>query len=207
MSAFTLYGDSRSGNCFKAKWTADYLGIPCKWVETNITEGETRTAEFLKLNEFGQVPTAVFGDNDERVVLTQSNAIVLYLAERAGNSTFLPDSPEKRAQVYSWLFWEQNSHEPYIAGRRYRKSILGQTDAQIDDEWLPRGNAALAKMEQALNHNDYLVGTDLTAADVSLVAYTRVANEGGFELSEYPNVVSWIAHMEKNLNINMSTEQ
>ena len=201
MTAFTLYGDHRSGNCFKVKWSADYLNIDCEWIETDITKGETRTDEFLALNKFGQVPTAVFGEGESRFILTQSNSIVLYLAERANHPTFLPKNPEKRAQVYTWLFWEQNSHEPYVAGRRYRKSILGQSDDEIDKEWLPRGNAALARMNNVLNDHPFLVGDDFTAADMALVPYTRLADEGGFTLGDYPSVVSWIQRVEGLLDI------
>ncbi len=207
MTNFTLYGDSRSGNCLKVAWSADYLGVPCQWVETNITEGQSRTSEFLALNKFGQVPTAVFDKGRDQFVLSQSNAIVLYLCELAGHTTFLPMDTKQRAEVYAWLFWEQNSHEPYIAGRRYRKSILGYSDDQIDHEWLPRGNAALERMNAVLAKQEFLVGRSFTAADVVLFAYTRVADEGGFVLTDYKAVSTWIDRITKLLAINPDTEK
>lgn len=202
MSAlFTLYGDSRSGNCLKVLWTANYLGTACRWVETDIMQGASRTPEFLAINPFGQVPTAVFGDGSRTWSLTQSNAIALHLAEQARHPTFLPIEAAPRAAVYAWMFWEQNSHEPYIAGMRFRRMMKGLPLEEIDPEWMPRGHAALARMEAALQVNRYLTGEHLTVADVSLLAYTRVAHEGDFDLAPYPNLLSWISRVEKDLNL------
>jgi len=203
---YKLYADSRSGNCFKIKWTADHLGFALEWIETDIIAGETRTDEFLTINPFGQVPTLLVEDNGQRRALTQSNAIVLYFAEKAGDISFLPSDPITRVKVYQWLFWEQNSHEPYIAGRRFRRSILKQAPEEIDKEWLPRGRAALQHMENALRDQNFLVGSNLTAADLVVFPYTRFAHEGEFNLSDYPKVQQWIARIEKNLNLNPVTE-
>ncbi len=192
-----IYGDPISGNCLKTKWTADYLGVDYEWIALDIRTGDTRTDEFLAINPFGQVPTAVLPDGR---ILTQSNAIMVYLAET--NDGLLPGGPYQRAQVFKWLFWEQNSHEPYIAGRRYRKTYLGHDDSKIDAEWIPRGNAALALMDEALGKSDYIAGDVLTLADISLVAYTRVAHEGGFDLSDYAAVRAWISRVEGDLSIN-----
>ena len=197
MTAYKLYGDGRSGNCLKAKWTGAYTGLPVEWVGLDIMNGDSRTEAFLKINPFGQVPTLV---GDDGIVVTQSNAIIVYLAEISGSS-LLPTAPALRAKVFSWLFWEQNSHEPYIAGRRFRKSIRGDTEADIDAEWLPRGYAALDHMEAALAKNSYLVGDALTLADIAVVAYTRVSPEGGFDLSSYPRITAWVARVENDLNI------
>ena len=201
MSKFILYGDSRSGNCFKVLWTANYLGAHCEWIETDIMAGQTRTPEFLAHNPFGQVPTAVFNVRGEQVVLTQSNAIVLYLAQTVRHPSFFPDNAELRAQIYGWLFWEQNSHEPYIAGRRFRKSLRGLADHEIDAEWLPRGIAALTHMNNALAEQAFLCGENLTAADIALVAYTRLASEGGFDLNPHANLTAWIARVERILDL------
>jgi len=192
-----IYGDPISGNCLKTKWTADYLGLDYEWISLDIRKGETRTDEFLAINPFGQVPTAVLADGR---VLTQSNAIMVYLVE-AHNGDLLPSDPYDRGRAFKWLFWEQNSHEPYIAGRRYRKAYLGHDDSQIDAEWIPRGNAALGLMEDALQEADYLAGDRLTLADIAVVAYTRVAHEGGFDLSDFPAVRAWIARVEKDLRL------
>ena len=197
MSKLTLYGDPISGNCLKTKWTADYLGLDYDWVPLDILKGETRTDEFLAINPFGQIPTAVLASGE---VLTQSNAIIVHLAETA-DGDLLPRDPFRRSQVFKWLFWEQNSHEPYIAGRRFRKAYLGHDDSKIDDEWLPRGYAALALMEKTLCDTPFLAGDALTLADICVVAYTRVANEGGFDLSDYPKVRDWISRVENALSI------
>ncbi|NNE42132.1 MAG: glutathione S-transferase family protein [Marinicaulis sp.] len=192
-----LYGDPISGNCLKTKWTADYLGLNYEWIPLEILTGATRTDEFLKINPFGQVPTAVLPDGS---VLTQSNAIAVNLAEASGGELFGADDYE-RAQVFQWLFWEQNSHEPYIAGRRFRLAYKKQPETEIDVEWLPRGHAALERMEGVLTENDFLVGNGLTLADISLVAYTRVAGEGGFDLGKYPAIRAWIGRVEKTLDL------
>lgn len=197
----TLYGDPISGNCLKTKWTADYLGLDYDWVEIDIMKGETRTEAFLKINPFGQIPAAVTADGE---VLTQSNAITVYLAESAASNTLLPSDLVQRARVFKWLFWEQNSHEPYIAGRRFRKAYKKLKDEEIDAEWLPRGYAALTLMEETLQQSDYLAGDTVTLADISVVAYSRVADEGGFDLSDYPKVRAWVARVENDLSIEAS---
>ena len=197
MSKLKLYGDPISGNCLKAKWTADYLGIDYEWAPLDIMKGETRTEEFLAFNSFGQVPALSLSDGR---IITQSNAIIVYLAEAHGGA-LLPEDPFARSKVFQWLFWEQNSHEPYIAGRRFRKAFKKLSDDEIDAEWLPRGYAALDLMERTLTDNDYLAGEALTLADIAVVAYTRVADSGGFDLADYPKVRAWIARVERDLDL------
>ncbi|MEM8771983.1 MAG: glutathione S-transferase family protein [Pseudomonadota bacterium] len=198
MSKLAIYGDPISGNCLKTKWTADYLGLDYAWTSIDIMAGDTRTDEFLKINPFGQTPAAVLADGK---VVTQSNAIMVYFAEASGDNRLLPTDPFERAEVFRWLFWEQNSHEPYIAGRRFRKAFKKLADAEIDAEWLPRGYAALGLMEETLQHRDYLALDHLTLADIAVVAYTRWAGEGGFDLANYPKVRAWIARIERELDI------
>ncbi|MHA7871424.1 MAG: glutathione S-transferase family protein [Hyphococcus sp.] len=197
MSKLKLYGDPISGNCLKAKWTADYLGLDYEWAPLDIMKGETRTEAFLAVNPFGQVPTLSLPDAR---IITQSNAIIVYLAETHGGA-LLPEDAFARSKVFQWLFWEQNSHEPYIAGRRFRKAFRKLSDDAIDAEWLPRGYAALDLVERTLKDTDYLAGDALTLADIAVVAYTRVAGDGGFDLSEYPAVRGWIARVERDLDI------
>jgi len=192
-----IYGDPISGNCLKVRWTADYLGFDYDWIDVDILNKESRTEEFLSHNPFGQVPCIVFPDGS---ALSQSNAIVLHLAEGAGDR-LLPNDGARRAKVYEWMFWEQNSHEPYVAGRRFRKAYLNLSDDEIDAEWLPRGYAALDRMEGTLAENLYLVGDSLTAADITLVPYTRASFEGGFSLSDYPKITNWIMRVEADLGV------
>ncbi len=197
MSAYKVYGDPISGNCLKVKWTLDLLGVDYEWIETSVLKGETRRAEFLALNPAGQVPLLI---TPEGKALAQSNAIVLFLAEKQGGD-LLPEKPFDRAKVYEWLFWEQYSHEPYIAVRRFLKTYLGKSDSEIDPKLMERGLSALTRMENQLAAAGWIAGDAFTAADISLVAYTRFAHEGGFDLNAFPAVKSWIGRVEKRLDI------
>ena len=197
ITRLTLYGDSISGNCMKPKWTADLLGIPYDWVEVDILQGGTQTEDFLSLNPAGQVPLARWPDGR---ALPQSNAIMLYLAEEGG-SDLVPSDTFPRAQMMSWLFWEQYSHETAIAVRRFQKHYLNTPDDQIDPQLMAKGRRALGVMELQLTYTDWIVGEAMTLADIALVAYTRVAHEGGFDLSEFPSVERWVSRTEAALNI------
>lgn len=198
ISKLTLYGDSISGNCLKTKWTAEYLDVEHDWVEISVVEGGTRSDAFMTMNPSGQVPVMRLPDGR---ILPQSNAIILYLAEIGGGSDLIPTDPFEKAKMMSWLFWEQYSHEPYIAVRRFRKKFMNQTDEELDPQLLARGRRALGVMELQLTFSNYFVGESLTLADIGLVAYTRVADEGGFDLNEFPNVQRWIARVETDLGI------
>jgi glutathione S-transferase len=198
ISKLTLYGDSISGNCLKTKWTAEYLDFDHDWVEISVVEGGTRSDAFMQMNPSGQVPVMRLPDGR---ILPQSNAIILYLAEIGGGSELIPTDPFEKAKMMSWLFWEQYSHEPYIAVRRFRKKFMNQTDEELDPQLLARGRRALGVMELQLTFSNYFVGESMTLADIGLVAYTRVADEGGFNLSEFPNVQRWIARVETDLGI------
>jgi len=198
MTAYRIYGDSVSGNCLKVKWTADLLGLPYEWIETSVLTGQTRTPAFLRLNPAGQVPLLV---TPKGKTLAQSNAIILHLAEKNGGGGLLPDRAFDRAKVYEWLFWEQYSHEPYIAVRRFQKHYLGKPESEIDPKLMERGLAALNRMELQLTGQAWLAGDSLSLADIALVAYTRVAHEGGFELGAFAAVKSWVVRVEKRLDI------
>ena len=190
-----LYGSSDSGNCLKPKWVAEHLGIPCAWVEPNALNGETRTPAFLALNPAGQVPVAKFDDGR---LLAQSNAIMVYLAE---GSRLIPADAFARAKMFEWLFWEQYSHEPVIAVRIARRYYLKQRDEDLDPALLTKGHAALKRMEQHLAGHAYFAGESLSLADIALVAYTRKAPMGGFDLSGYPSVRKWISRIEDELRL------
>lgn len=195
VTQLTLYGDSISGNCMKPKWTADRLGIAYDWVEIDILNGGTQTEEFLALNPVGQVPLARWPDGR---ALPQSNAIMLYLAE---GSNLIPDDSFARAQMNSWLFWEQYSHETAIAVRRFHKHYLKKPDDEIDPALMAKGRRALGVMELQLTYTDWLVGEGLTCADIALLAYTRLAHEGGFDLADFPAVHRWVARCEDELGL------
>ena len=195
----TIYGDLISGNCLKTKWVADFLNLDYDWVEVSVVAGGARSDDFMAMNPAGQVPVLRLPDGR---ILPQSNAIILYLAENyPGGGDLLPADPFLRAQMMSWMFWEQYSHEPYIAVRRFRKKYLNQTDDEMSPELLARGRRALGVMELQLMRSEYFVGDRLTLADVALVAYTRVAHEGGFDLSEFPSVERWVRRVESDLGV------
>lgn len=197
MSGYKIYGDCVSGNCLKVKWTVDLLGVPYEWIETSVLKGETRKTDFLAINPSGQVPVLV---TPKGKALSQSNAIILYLAEKEGGG-LIPEKPFARAKVYEWLFWEQYSHEPYIAVRRFQKAYLGTPDDRLDPKLMERGIGALTRMEHQLTEELYIAGDEFTLADIALVAYTRLAHEGGFDLNAFPAVKAWVARVEKRLDI------
>lgn len=190
-----IYGDVVSGNCLKVKWLLDRLRLDYEWIAVDVVAGGARTPELLALNPAGQVPFVVAGDG---WVLAQSNAILVHFAQ---GSDLIPAEPRDRARMFEWLFWEQYSHEPCIAVARFHRKYLGKTAEEIDPRLMERGHAALARMEAALTGADWLAGTAPSLADLSLVAYTRMAGDGGFDLRPYPAVRGWIEHVESVFGI------
>ena len=190
-----IHGDSNSGNCLKVKWVCDALALPYDWIDVDTLKGETRTARFLKLNGAGQVPAVEFDDGR---TLAQSNAIIRYLAR---DSDLIPKDAFDAAKMDEWLFWEQYSHEPYVAVCRFHMKYLGRPASDLDPDKVKRGYAALARMEHQLAATRFLVGDHLTLADVSLLAYTRLAHEGGFHLDGYASLRRWIGEAERSLGL------
>ena len=194
-----IYGDLASGNCLKVKTLADHLGLAYDWQPVDILQGESRTPDFLTMNPMGQVPTLRLDDGRS---LAQSNAILLYLAE---GSALLPEDRYLRAKVAELLFWEQYSHEPYVAVCRFQMHYLGKAKEEREAWRVERGEQALDVLEATLDGRDWLVGEALTIADIALLAYTRVAHEGGFDLAPRPNVSAWIARCETALGLEPAT--
>ncbi|ABZ92834.1 Glutathione transferase [Leptospira biflexa serovar Patoc strain 'Patoc 1 (Ames)'] len=187
-----IYGDHQSGNCYKLQLVASFLGITYEWIQLDIKNGDTKTESFLKLNPNGKIPILVLDDGK---VLSESNAILNYLAE---GSEFLPKDPYLRAKVLQWQFFEQYSHEPYIAVARFIQHYLGiPEERRVEYESKQSGgHKALKVMEIQLEKTPYLIGDFMTIADISLFAYTHVANEGGFDLSQYPKINQWIERIK-----------
>jgi len=190
-----IYGDRRSGNCLKVKWTADYLGVDYDWHEIDVVKGETRSDDFLAINPAGQVPCLERSDGR---ILAQSNAIIFHLAR---GSALIPDDEFDQAKMLEWMFWEQYSHEPYIAVRRFRKAFLQASEDELDPDLMAKGRRALGVMEMRLLSRDFMVRDTLTLADIALVAYTRLADEGGFDLDEFLGVRAWVARVEQEMGI------
>jgi glutathione S-transferase len=190
-----IYGDINSGNCLKVKWVCDALALSYSWVEIDTLKRETRTPQFLRLNDAGQVPTVEFDDGR---TLAESNAIIRYLAR---SSHLIPEDAFAAAKMDQWLFWEQYSHEPYVAVCRFQMRYLGKPASDLDPEKVKRGYAALERMERQLATTRFLVDDDISLADVSLLAYTRLAHEGGFRLDDYAAVRRWIGEAERALHL------
>jgi len=190
-----IYGDANSGNCLKVKWVSDRLALPYTWIEIDTLKGGSRTPDFLKRNGWGQVPTV---ELDDGRTLAQSNAIIRYLAR---GSDLMPGDPYRAAQMDAWMFWEQNTHEPYVAVCRFQTVYLGKAIADLDPNLVKRGYAALDHLERHLGGARFLVGEAFSLADVALLAYTRVADEGGLDLVRYPEIRRWIADAERGLGL------
>jgi len=182
-----LHDFLESGNGYKVRLLLTQLEIPFEWIEHDILRGETRTPTYLALNPNGRIPLLELEDGK---CLAESNAIQWYLAE---GTRFLPDERFLRAQVLQWLFFEQYSHEPYIAVVRFW-AHSGTLDEHADeiDARRARGHEALAVMENHLAPRSWFVGDAASIADIGLYAYTHVAAEGGFDLSAYPAIQSWL---------------
>ncbi len=186
---YRVYGDMLSGNCYKIKLLMCLLNIEHEWQHVDIMAGETRTPEFMAINNNAKIPLLKIDDAN---YLSESNAILNFLAE---GSEYLPDSGLARARVLQWQFFEQYSHEPYIAVARFINKFLGlPADRQQEyNDKQSGGHKALAVMEQQLLKTVYLTGESPTIADISLYAYTHVADEGGFSLKQYPSIIRWCA--------------
>lgn len=183
-----VWGDSKSGNCFKIRHLCAELGIEYEWQEVDILANETRTPEFLAMNPNGKIPLVDLGGGR---YLAESNAILAYLAD--GSPLSGADRYE-RAVVLQWMFFEQYSHEPNIATSRFIIRYLGnppERQAALAEKHVA-GRRALDVMEQRLTAGAFMAGDRFTLADIALFAYTHVADEGGFDLQPYPAIRSWI---------------
>jgi glutathione S-transferase len=199
-----LYDYLISGNGYKVRLLLTQLAIPFERIELNITKGETRTPEFLRKFPNGRIPAV---ELDDGKLLFESNAIIAYFAE---GTPFMPVDRFQRAQVLQWLFFEQYSHEPYIASVRYlvmHPDVADPRRAIVDTMMRPRGYAALGVMEGHLKSRDWFVGDSYSIADVALYAYTHVAEEGGFHLGDYPAIREWLERVKsqpRNIPITQS---
>lgn len=190
-----IYGDTGSGNCLKVKYTADHLGLPYTWMPIDIMKAETKTPEFLGRFPLGRIPAVEFDDGRR---LAESNAIIRYLAR---GSALLPEDGFAQARIDEWLFWEQYSHEPYVATTRYHIVYLKRSLDQREAWRVERGEAALDLMDRTLSGRTWLAGETMTIADICLLPYTRLAHEGGFDLSGLESLRKWIGSCERELGL------
>lgn len=190
-AGYKVYGNVHSGNCYKVKLMLNMLGRPYQWQHIDTLSGETKTAAFLAKNPNGKIPVLELEDG---TYLWESNAILNFLAD---GSAYLPSEPRLRTQVLQWQFFEQYSHEPYVAVARFIQFFLDLPEERRE-EYLrchKGGYRALDVMEQQLERTPFLVGEQFSIADLALYAYTHVAHEGGFDLSGYPAVNAWLARV------------
>lgn len=187
-----IYGDLMSGNCYKIKMLCDFLGINHEWIDMDILAGACRTDEFLEKNPAGKIPLLELEDGR---YVAESNAILYYLSY---GSDFQPIDRYLKAKVFEWMFFEQYSHEPYIAVRRFiRKYQNMPPERQAEYEAkFAGGEKALNILEGHLGKQEYLVGIRPTIADIALYAYTHVADEAGYELSRYTGIQAWLRRIE-----------
>jgi glutathione S-transferase len=185
-----LHQMAMSGNCYKVRLTAHQLGVPLKLKDYPLHGGETRKPEFLAKNPNGRVPLLEFIDGR---CLAESGAIIFHLSE---GTRLQPSDSWHRAQMLQWMFFEQYSHEPYVAVARFWLEYAPKDELEkkrhLIPEWHTKGNAALAVMESHLTEHDWFAGPDYSIADIALYGYTHCAQEGAFDLAVYPAVKRWL---------------
>jgi glutathione S-transferase len=191
-----LYDDPISGNGYKVRLVLTQLGLPFEYVPLDIMKSETRTPEFLAKNPNGRIPTLRLDDGRH---LAESCAIIWYLAE---GTKLAPADRRARAETLQWMFFEQYSHEPYVAVARFWKHVatISEEAQRRMPELMKRGYAALDVMETHLATRTFFVAERYGLADVALYAYTHVAGEGGFDLSRYPAIGAWIKRVAAEPN-------
>ena len=191
-----FYGDSISGNCYKLQLACAELQLDYTWHEVDILAGDTRSTEFLAMNPNGKVPVLKLPDGR---YLPESNAILSYLADGTG---LAGRDRYERANVLQWMFFEQYSHEPYIATSRFIIRYLGNPPERAAELGLKRdaGYRALDLMNRELADSDFIANDAYSIADIALFAYTHVADEGGFDLAAYSNINEWIARIRARPN-------
>ncbi len=197
--ALTLHEDPRSGNCYKIRLTAALLGLPLATRAYDIMQGDTRTTEFLsKVNPSGRIPVLQINDASGARFLPESNAACWYLAH---GSALIPQDRFAQADMLRWMFFEQYSHEPNIATLRFWLRFVGETNLSAEQrgQMMAKriaGCAALDLMNRHLDGRSFFSGDAVTLADLALFPYTHVAEEGGFGLGDYPNILAWIARVQ-----------
>ncbi|WP_343682966.1 glutathione S-transferase family protein [Acinetobacter baylyi] len=198
-----VYGDIQSGNCYKVKLLLNFLELAHEWIHIDVLKAETHTPEFLKMNPNAKIPVVQLENGQS---LAESNAILGYVAE---GTRFIPSDRYKKAKMYELMFFEQYSHEPCIAVARFIQKYQGMPEARLEEyqKLQPKGHKVLAILEQALDGHHYLLGEEVSLADISLYAYTHVADEGGFDLNLYPNIQRWCQRIANSAGyVGMNTQ-
>ncbi len=190
-----IYGMTDSGNCYKPRLLLAKLGRPFEHVEVSSHDGSTRSPDFVAKNPNAMVPLL---ELDDGRLLAESNAMLLFLGE---GTRFIPQDAYQRGLAYQWLFFEQYSHEPYIAVRRALLTFPSRAKDATPErlaQTLERGNKALELMDRHLGVQPFFAGESISVADIALYAYTHVADDGGFDLAQYPAVGEWLRRVEED---------
>ncbi|MCP5382444.1 MAG: glutathione S-transferase family protein [Kordiimonadaceae bacterium] len=192
-----LHDNTESGNAYKIRLLLSFLQIEFKTIQYDVVNGETRTKDFLtNINKNGRIPVLQFEDGR---YLAESNAILYYISQ---NTNFFPDDPWQQAKVMEWMFFEQYSHEPFVAVAKFILTMLPETSPRRSE--IPtlheKGYAALKIMEDCLENNDYLVGSRLSIADIALYAYSHKAHLGNFDMTRFPAINKWFKRIEAEPN-------
>ena len=185
---YRVHGMAMSGNCHKVRVTLDVLGLAYQWTEVDMLKGATRKPDFLAMNPNGKAPVL---EIEPGTYLAESNAILCYLAD---GTRLMPAERLAKARVLQWLFFEQYSHEPYIAVARFLRKLHPDPESQraIADSKMAGGYRALEVMENHLSRAAFFVAERFTVADIALYAYTHAAGDGGFDLERFPAVRAWL---------------
>lgn len=197
---YTLYGNKISGNSYKARLTCELLDIEYKWIEIDILTQENRQAGFLQINPLGQVPVLLIttdnlAANSEPTLILESNAIIRYLAE---DSALIPNSAIDYARMWQWLLYEQGEVRPNIASVRFIRKFQSMIPSRLEEyqQKFTKSKDILSHLNQQLEGKAYILGDDVSLADISLYAYTHNAEEGGLNLSPYQNLQDWFKRIE-----------
>jgi glutathione S-transferase len=191
-----LYSFVPSGNSYKARLLMTQLGLPFELIECDVLQQGTRTPEYLAKNPNGKVPLL---ELEPDVFLSESGAMLLYLAD---GTDLLPSDKYRRAQVHQWMFFGQFSLDPNLARPRFFISIAKQPEKvqHLFESWYTLGNQALGVMEQHLGQQDFFVDQRYTIADIALYAYTHMADQGNYDLTQYPNILAWCDRVTRQPN-------
>lgn len=192
-----LHDNIESGNAYKVRLLLSFLEIPFKTIQYDVVKGETRTKNFLNdINKNGRIPVLQFEDGR---CLAESNAILFYMSK---NTDYFPTDEWDQAKVVEWLFFEQYSHEPFVAVAKFILTMLPKDSPRRSE--IPtlheKGYAALQIMEDHLCENNFLVGGKLSIADIALYAYSHKAHMGDFDMSRFPSIKLWFQRIEEHPN-------
>lgn len=197
---YTLYGNKISGNSYKARLTCELLDIEYQWIEIDILMQENRQPEFLQINPLGQVPVLMIEPNDlpadsEPTLILESNAIIRYLAN---GSALIPSCAVDYAKMWQWLLYEQGEVRPNIASVRFIKKFQNMIPNRLEEyqQKFDKSKNILGYLNQQLQDKDYILGDNVSLADISLYAYTHNAEEGGLDLSPYQDLLNWFKRIE-----------